>query len=182
MGRDKAMLELDGQPLWRHQIETLLALCPAKILIAARHGQRFEGLPADVDVVPDETEGAGALPALLRLLSDPLPQLPRLVTAVDMPAIGSHFLQRNFLQACAVTGAVLVDQAGKIQPFPCLLTPECLPPARELVARNELSLRAFCRASIAAGALRVVPVSQEDEARLTSLNSLEDWQRFRESR
>ena len=182
MGRDKAMLQLDGRPLWRYQLDTLLSLRPARTLIASRPDQTFPSLPAGVNVIADASDGAGALAALPALLSGPLPQLPRLVTAVDMPGIGAPFLQRNFLATSGATGIVLVDDQKRIQPIPCLLAPGCLALAHDLLATDELSLQAFCRACIAAGAMRAVPASPEDAPQLTSVNSPEDWESFNEAR
>jgi molybdopterin-guanine dinucleotide biosynthesis protein A len=183
MGRDKATLELDGRPLWRHQLETLLALRPARTLIATHPDQHLGSLPADVDAVPDHLAAGGALAALPRLLSDPLPHLPRLVIAIDMPGVDAGFLRRHFLDNINHgVGTVLIDEKTQLQPIPCLLTPDCLTVLNETLDRGELSLLAFCKAAIAAGALRTLQAGSGDHPYLENLNTPKDWQTFTDSR
>lgn len=183
MEKDKALLELDGIPLWRHQLEVLRTLSPRASLISSRPDQCFfDAIPSDVRIVPDQTADAGALPALIRLLQSPFPDLPRLVTAVDMPGVDASFLRRIFRDTPCENGIILRDDAGEIQPLPCLLTPACIAPAKKLVARGERSLRAFCRACSKQGIVREVTLPAQDTTRIESLNLPEDWQRFQESR
>ena len=54
MGRDKALLEIDGEPLWRRQLATLRALEPEQLMVSGP--PRGEG-----ETVADEIEDAGPL-------------------------------------------------------------------------------------------------------------------------
>ena len=78
MGRDKALLEIDGEPLWRRQLATLRRLSPEQLMIS--------GPPRDgeYEAVADEIENAGPLAgvaAALRKCTSPL----LVVLAVDLP-------------------------------------------------------------------------------------------------
>src|ERR1700716_3480980 len=90
MGRDKAMLEWRGRPLWEWQMEKLRALNPEKILLSARSHVAWR--PADVELILDRPPSRGPLSGLAAALgtiaTDHLLDL-----AVDMPFVTTKHLQ-----------------------------------------------------------------------------------------
>ncbi len=56
MGRDKAVLDWNGTPRWRHQLETLRSVAPAEVLLSI--GRRA-GFDTDGEAVTDDPTGAG---------------------------------------------------------------------------------------------------------------------------
>lgn len=82
MGQDKARLEFEGQPLWKHQIRLLESLSPDQLLISGRSDGPYAG--TSYRVLLDEEPGLGPLAGLATLLAHcTAPRL--LVLAVDMP-------------------------------------------------------------------------------------------------
>ncbi|HEX3817495.1 MAG TPA: molybdenum cofactor guanylyltransferase, partial [Chthoniobacterales bacterium] len=85
MGRDKALLEYEGEALWRRQEATLRQLEPEEVLIS--------GPPRDGRLtIADEFGNTGPLSGIataLRRCSAPL----LVVLAVDLPRMTSEFLR-----------------------------------------------------------------------------------------
>ena len=77
MGSDKAMLEWQGQLLWRVQLAKLRALCPNRLVIACREEQSL-GQDPDIEWLYDPpTEDSGPMRAICRALD--AVQMPLLV-------------------------------------------------------------------------------------------------------
>jgi len=91
MGCDKAFLKIDGEPLWRRQLNVLEELEPRKIFIAGPACDEW----CNFEILPDAAEDSGPLGGLTSALrACPTPLLFAL--AVDLPRITGSFL-RNFL-------------------------------------------------------------------------------------
>ncbi|MEZ0386151.1 MAG: molybdenum cofactor guanylyltransferase, partial [Verrucomicrobium sp.] len=90
MGKDKAWLDWEGQPLWQVQLGKLQTLHPAKLMIACREEQALTPV-GGVELVLDPPDNQGPLPAILRCLE--LARLPLLVLGVDMPQMTADLLQ-----------------------------------------------------------------------------------------
>ena len=100
MGTDKAFLEFEGTPLWRHQLQTLQALQPSRILFSCQPSQFEQSeLPSEVALLPDRNLGHGALPAFQDLLQEGIAptEMPRLMVPIDAPNLTAEFLRRHFL-------------------------------------------------------------------------------------
>ncbi len=80
MGRDKAFLEIEGQPLWRRQIETLRAAVARQLMISGPPREEWR----ECEIVADEIAEAGPLAGVAAALRKCI--TPRLVVlAVDLP-------------------------------------------------------------------------------------------------
>src|SRR6478735_4246071 len=66
MGRDKAMVELGGEPLWQRQLRVLRGLKPEAIFISAR--SKPDWLPAETDLLLDDPPARGPVGGLARAL------------------------------------------------------------------------------------------------------------------
>src|SRR5262245_51623819 len=91
MGRDKAGVQVRGQPLWERQLSTLRQVQPAELLISGRLDGPYAR--AGVEIVKDITPGRGPLSGLeaaLHRASHPLV----LVLAIDLPEMTVEFLSR----------------------------------------------------------------------------------------
>jgi len=99
MGRPKALVELDGQPLLRRALDALHAggCAPLVVVLGAAADQVAELVADDVRVViaADWAEGMGAsLRAGLRALAE-LPEVTAaLVHLVDLPGVGAPAISR----------------------------------------------------------------------------------------
>jgi molybdopterin-guanine dinucleotide biosynthesis protein A len=99
MGRDKAQVIFEGQPLWQRQIQLLRQLEPEELFLSMRPGQTVRGGLAELapplpktelllDEFPSRGPMSGITAALRRMKTSHL-----LVLAVDMPFIVENDLQ-----------------------------------------------------------------------------------------
>jgi molybdopterin-guanine dinucleotide biosynthesis protein A len=98
MGRDKALIEIDGEPLWRRQLEILRQLSPEQLMIS---GPARDGC----ETIADEFEDAGPLAgvaAALRKCSAPL----LVVLAIDLPKMTTEFFRSLLALCCNGKGVV----------------------------------------------------------------------------
>src|SRR5436190_20139911 len=86
MGADKALLGIDGAPLWAWQLQKLRSLSPKKILVSAR--TRPSWCPADIEVVLDRPPSCGPLSGLSAML-ETVQTSHLLVLAIDLPQMTS---------------------------------------------------------------------------------------------
>ena len=96
MGRDKAFLEFEGEPLWRRQIATLQQLEPAQIMISGSSRAEWN----EYEIVTDEIVDAGPLAGVAAALQKCAAPL-LVVLAVDLPRMTTDFL-RSLLALCAM--------------------------------------------------------------------------------
>ena len=55
MGRDKAFLEIEGEPLWQRQLATLRRLSPEQLMISGPHREEW----SEYEIVADEIARCG---------------------------------------------------------------------------------------------------------------------------
>jgi len=82
MGRDKATIEFEGQPVWRRQLEVLGAVGPERIFVSARAQPSW--LPDDAELILDDPPSRGPLSGLTKA-SAAMRTTHLLALAVDMP-------------------------------------------------------------------------------------------------
>ena len=170
MGRDKAWLNWQGYPLWQVQLGKLAELSPALLIIACREEQR---LIADGTVlVADPPGNEGPLPALARCLERA--QLPVLALAVDMPRVSVPMLREILRQGNGTGCGAVFRSAHGYEPLCALYPLEVLPLLRESLAQDNRRMQAFVQRAVDAGLLRVIPLSNEQEALCFNLNSPAD--------
>jgi len=165
MGRDKAQVEVDGEPLWRRQVGVLRAAGAERVVVARRRGQEAIGYP---DCCFDAFEGCGPLAgihAALAIGGYPLAA----VLAVDMPGMDAAWFVwlRGFCGpgAGAVAGAI-----GALEPLAAIYPAEALPEAAARLERRELSVRGLATALAAAGRMSLVALPAGYAGRVPSLN------------
>ena len=103
MGRDKAWLEMGGQPLIRRALSTVRDSGIQGIVISGRAGADYSslGCPVLFDLEP----GCGPLGGIERALSAATAPLV-LVLAVDLPGVTAAFLRKLAAHCDPLTGAV----------------------------------------------------------------------------
>lgn len=102
MGRDKALLDWEGMPLWQFQLRKLRALEPTRLLVSCRAEQNVPADDYEAVLDPPDTDD-GPLGAITRCLS--LVDMPLLVLAVDMPWMTTCFLRDEILPGAFFRGA-----------------------------------------------------------------------------
>src|ERR1041385_7334198 len=106
MGTDKATLNFNGQPLWSRQLGVLRELEPKKVLISGR--ARPAWLPADIEVVLDESPSRGPLSGLAAALKTAR-TTHLLALAVDLPRMTSAHLAEIWKFAKPDCGVIPVN-------------------------------------------------------------------------
>lgn len=168
MGRNKALLRLAGEPLWRRQLRLLREAGAQPVLLVQAPGQRA----LRRDVLRDTVRDAGPLAGLhAALTACPAPLLA--VLAVDLPALDAAWLARLAAQARPGRGVVLKTARG-YEPLAALYPREALPEIAARLARRDLSLQACIAALVRRRRLRVLRATPADEARLANWNTPAD--------
>src|SRR5438477_277515 len=108
MGRDKAALIVDGEPLWQRQLATLRATQPAELFISGKSDGPYANCGVEIlaDEFPDCGPLGGITTALRRCTSERL-----LVLAVDLPAMTAEFL-RTLLDESQRTAAGVIPSVA----------------------------------------------------------------------
>lgn len=173
MGRDKALVEIDGIPLWRRQLAILQNLAPAELMIAGPSDAEWSD--SGCVIVPDLRDNAGPLAgiaAALRCCSTPL----LLVLAVDLPNITSAYLRGLVLASSADIG-VVPKNGEYFEPVAAVYPARASSLAENSLAAQRWSLQALARDCIAARFVSDVPVSPNEQRLFLNLNTPEDLAR-----
>ena len=165
MGCDKALLEIDGAPLWRRQLATLRALAPEQLLVSGP--SRGEG-----ETVADEIAGAGPLggvAAALHRCSAPL----LVVLAVDLPEMTAAFLH-GLLMLCRDGGGVVTRGPDFFEPLAAVYPKVAQALAWEQLQRGEFSMQRFVAAALREKLVVARKRQPEEDALFTNFNTPAD--------
>jgi molybdopterin-guanine dinucleotide biosynthesis protein A len=171
MGRDKALIELDGQPLWRLQLAKLRAVCEDVTVCGSRaQSALFKSEP--VRFAADATADLGPLSGIARAMESAF--CPRvLILAVDVPRISVRYLQGLCEFAKQHGGAV--PQRGERFEGLCAVYPvELLPWVTSLLSGSERSIQALIRCGLEERLLHPLPVSDSEVEMFENWNTPED--------
>jgi len=171
MGRDKAAVLIDGQPLWQRQLATLRALHPHELFISGRPGGPYAG--AGVEILADNFPSLGPLAGLeaaLRRAHHPLV----LVLAIDLPAMTPDFLSA-LLRRAAVTAAGCVSRDDRwFEPLAAVYPRTCLPLVEACLRDADRSLQRFVQRAVDAGLVGIREVAPDERALFKNVNRPHD--------
>jgi molybdopterin-guanine dinucleotide biosynthesis protein A len=136
-GRDKALLEVSGGPLFLRVAGAVRAAVGDAVLVGSP--EKYGGL--GVRVIPDAVAGVGPLGGILAALDDSTHKW-NLITACDMPAIRADFLRFLLERATEYTGDLVLPLNRDGMPEP-------------LCAVYHRQAAVTIRKSIEAGALKI---------------------------
>jgi molybdopterin-guanine dinucleotide biosynthesis protein A len=174
MGRDKATIEFQGEPLWRRQLELLRTLAVEKIIVSAR--QRPEWLPDGVDLLLDDPPSRGPLSGLTKALGA-MGTTHLVVVAVDMPFITADELRE--LIPLAEPGRGVVPTIGeRAEPLAAIYPAEAAEEFRAALAGSNFSLQFVVRTLAASAKVKLMPVGDSAAVRYRNLNTCEDLPEF----
>ncbi len=166
MGRDKAQLAIEGEPLWSRQIRILRALRPQALFVSAR--ARPIWCPPGALFVPDLPPARGPLSGLTAALAL-LRTTHLLALAIDLPAMTSGHLQ--LLQSLAFPGCGVIPSGGAgLEPLCALYPAAALQPARAALVRGDAALQTLARELLLAGRLRTYRPAVDERALYRNLN------------
>ncbi|MDP3068908.1 MAG: molybdenum cofactor guanylyltransferase [Opitutaceae bacterium] len=170
MGRDKALIEIEGAPLWRRQRAVLAASGAGEILLSARPDQTWvvEAAREFAAVVSDPVPDAGPLAGIVAALA--AAKSPHLaVLAIDLPRMDAVWFAT--LAARCAPGRGAVGRRGEFfEPLAAIYPREIAPLARAALSRGEGSLQRLLTAAVAAGLMQAVEISAAEAGRFTNWN------------
>jgi molybdopterin-guanine dinucleotide biosynthesis protein A len=165
MGSPKALVELEGTPLWRRQASLLQGLKPAQLMISA--GGDWKVGPGPWTVVRDRVPGLGPLggiDAALRASSCEM----LLVLAVDMPAMSAEFLG-ELVRSAGPRGVVPEDK-GLFQALAAVYPRSILPLLEEVMGGEDLSLQSLVHEAVRSGLVSRRPIADHEVPLFRNVN------------
>jgi molybdopterin-guanine dinucleotide biosynthesis protein A len=166
MGRDKAQLRLNGEPLWRRQVRVLRAAGAERVVLIRRRGQApLESADSRLDVFA----GSGPLAGLHVALGIGDRRWVA-VLAVDMTGIDAAWFSwlRGF---CRPGAGAIARHAGSLEPLAAIYPAQAHAEIADRLARRDLSVRRFALALGAAGRMTIVTLPADGARRTASLNT-----------
>lgn len=122
MGRDKALLEIGGQPLIRSAVNLLKALTERVAILGPEEKYGFLGLP----VLPDLVPSRGPLSAIYTGLERSGTAV-NLFLACDMPLMEESFLNLLVERAPLADAVLMRLDDGSLEPLCAVYNRSCLP-------------------------------------------------------
>jgi len=171
MGRDKALLEIDGVTLLARQIQLVRSLGATDILISARAEANYSA--PSCRILRDELLDAGPLAGIARGL-DEMREPLLLVLAVDMANLHAEFLKQ--LHAECREGVGAVPKVGDlIEPLAAFFPKAAAAVLRDMLtsakAGSVPGVKHFSQACVAAGLAQFVTVPSTEADCLKSWNT-----------
>jgi len=165
MGRDKALLLLDGEPLVERGLRTLREVCAEVAIAGAAQDLSHFGR-----VIPDETPGCGPLGGIVAALERSSSEW-NLFLPVDTPFVPASALRRILVKTAEVPSiGVMARVAGQLQPLCAAYSRRALPVLREELAAGRWKV---IEAISAAGLYELVDF--EDASWFRNLNTAEEF-------
>ena len=173
MGREKALLEVDGAPLWQRQRDVLANAGAAEIFLSARPDQVWtratKGFAA---VIHDAMPGCGPMVGVTAAIERATHSLVA-VLAVDLPAMKSTWFQ-SLMAGATAEGGVIGRRGEFFEPLAAIYPRTCRWLLWEALARGEYSLQRFVATAVAGGLLRVREIEPEEEGLFATWNEPEN--------
>jgi molybdopterin-guanine dinucleotide biosynthesis protein A len=180
MGRDKATLEIGGEPLLARVVGRLSEALPAVVVIGPAH---LHDLAPGIPIIPDAYLGAGPLGGLVTALrAVPAPRV--FLAGCDMPFVAPRLVRAMTLLAAEepAASAVLLRSPAGLEYLHGIYARGCLPVAERMLIAGERSLRSLALVADVAGNVREVPAEvarRYDPSGLSAFNANtpEEWLR-----
>ena len=170
MGRDKAWIEVRGQPLLLRAVATVRRAGAGEVFVSGRRGGDYT--PVDCPVLFDAKPGRGPLSGIeraLRVMRSPL----LLVLAVDLPNMTATFL-RQLISGCNVARGVVPEWRGELEPLAAIYPKRCHALVLDALREDRLAARDFAKTCVRAGLVRAFAIAAADRVRFANWNSPDD--------
>jgi molybdenum cofactor guanylyltransferase len=175
MGRDKATIEVDGQPLWERQLKMLRVPRPEIIFVSARTTPSW--LPDDAALLVDDPPSRGPLSGITKALAA-VRTTHLLALAVDMPFMASEQLLNLWSLAEAGRGVVPTIR-DKAEPLAAIYPADAVVDFAAALAGTDFSLQRVIQKLAAEEKVRLFAVPAKDEEMFGSVNRPEDFKEGR---
>lgn len=176
MGRDKALLEIDGEPLWQRQWRKLLRLRLDRLILSVGSADSpLRPLPPAVRLVDAQADSGplgGIVTSLEKIALDGA-GARLLVLGVDLPLLPLEFLEDMIFASVEGCGAV-GRQGNLFQPLAAVYPVEMTELGRHLLRLGHFSLQGFIRAGLEHGLMVDVQCREYPAEIFHNLNTPED--------
>jgi molybdopterin-guanine dinucleotide biosynthesis protein A len=170
MGRNKALLELDGQTLIARVLDRLALLCD-ELIVSADAVELYADLPARVvpDLIPDRGVLGGIHAGLAAMRND-----KAVVVACDMPLLSLRLL-RYMVTLSPGYDVVVPRMGGFYEPLHAVYSARCVKPIAHLIAEGPRRVVDLYQR------VRLREVSEEDvrlfdaASSFVNVNTPQDW-------
>lgn len=166
MGRDKAAMLFEGQPLWQRQLATLRGIAPAQLWLSAPAKPAWS--PLELETIFDARPARGPLSGLVAGL-ERLQTSHLLALAIDVPRISPGHLRALWSRAEAGKGVVPVN-GDYFEPLCAVYPIEAAPLARQALLAGSASLQLLARELIRQSRARPYVLSQAERLLYANLN------------
>lgn len=167
MGRDKAWLTVDGNPLLARSVAAARELGAEEIFISGRPGKDYSAFPYPLFL--DLEPGFGLLGGIERGLNAASTPLV-LVLAVVVPWMTGAFL-RTLLARCDRLTGVVAKAEGRIDPLVAIYPKRCHSIALSFIVHSRHAAREFAEACVRERAVRTTSVARSAAGCLANWNS-----------
>jgi molybdopterin-guanine dinucleotide biosynthesis protein A len=171
MGRDKAGVLVDGEPMWQRQLAKLKAIRPRKIFISGDREGPYAGSGTQIieDFQVDCGPLAGIEAACWRM------ETPLLcVLAIDLPWMTSEFLGRLVAQAQS-TGCGVVPRNGEnFEPLAAVYPSALYPLIAEQLNGTDHSMQRLIRRAVKMKLVVAYSIAEAERALFRNVNTPED--------
>ncbi len=167
MGRDKALIAVNGEPLWQRQVRVLGGAGAQPVVVVRRRAQGF--VSNQVPHVWDAVEDAGPLAGLHAALAN-APTRWLAVLAVDLPAVDSAWFRQLYGLCEPGVGAVAAHARG-FEPLAAIYPRSAWSLVTEHLRQGNYSLQKLVTALISAGHLKVTGVPPAELGRWANCNT-----------
>jgi molybdopterin-guanine dinucleotide biosynthesis protein A len=180
MGRDKAQLVIDGEPLWWRQWKKLRALPCHRLFLSMRAGQSASIPPPPARVIVDALGDCGPLGAIISCLRDI--ELDGagallLVLGIDLPLVPVEFLEDVIFASQPGCGAV-ARHADIFEPLAAVYPVEMLEVGRHAVRLGHYSMQNFIREGIERSLMIEINAREFPKEIFTNINTPDDFVRL----
>jgi molybdopterin-guanine dinucleotide biosynthesis protein A len=166
MGRDKALVEVEGEPLWKRQVAVLRGGGAGRVVLVRRRDQEIIDY---TDCRYDEYTDSGPLAGIHAALG--VGGHPHVaVLAVDMPGIDAAWFEWLGRSCLPGVGAV-AGHAQLLEPLAAIYPIGALPEVVARLGRGDLSVQGLARGLAAAGLMSVLSLPPAYADRVASLNA-----------
>jgi molybdopterin-guanine dinucleotide biosynthesis protein A len=166
MGRDKAFLEIGGEPLWRRQVAKLEQVADEVLVSVHDSSSRIDSGHAKVFDPPGARGPLAGLASALRTAK----HSHLLTLAVDLPAMTPGYLHSLRERLTATAG--VVPMAGEFFQGTAAIYPRgILPLVEEVLASEDLSFQNLLRKAVAKSLMAIVDVTEEELSLFANWNT-----------
>ena len=171
MGRDKAGIEFEGQPMWLRQISLLRSIGLDECVISGRSDGPYAA--AEIRVIEDAHGNCGPLGGILTAL-EYLDTDGILALAIDMPGVPVSLLQ-GLRDKARETGLSVIPRSAKgYEPLVAVYLKTAIATAAKRIRSGDFRLQHFVDELIAQELAVSFPVSEEQAAWFANWNAPDD--------